>query len=64
MLIDDLDLSVRANFLRCIKSGYETAGEIIKLNINGLKQIKGIGRKALQEIKTKLELYGIHLYEE
>jgi DNA-directed RNA polymerase alpha subunit len=58
--IEVLDLSVRSHN-RLIAHGILTVGQLINCPISELKQIKGLGKKCLSEIRSALSKYGFEL---
>ncbi len=60
-LVDELELPVRpANCLR--KIGVRTIGELIEIPESELLKIRNFGEKSLEEIKEKLEPFGLTLF--
>jgi hypothetical protein len=58
--IEVLDLSVRGHN-RLVAHGIMTVGQLINCPISELKQIKGLGKKCLSEIRSALSKYGYEL---
>ena len=60
MVIEELDLSVRA--FNCLKRhGINTVGDLVSMNESGLKDIRNLGEKCIEEIIHKLALMGLVL---
>lgn len=58
--IEDMDFSVRA--YNCLKRrGINSLGELILYSEDDIRKIKYLGLKTLEEIKAKLEEFGLHL---
>lgn len=58
--IDDLELSVRTR--NCLITGrIKYIGHLVQKQENDLLKTKNFGRKSLNEIKSSLELWGLHL---
>jgi DNA-directed RNA polymerase subunit alpha len=58
ILVEELDLSPRtANVL--LKNQIKTVGELMKLGMEGLKTLKGLGKTTLVEVEQKLEELGL-----
>ena len=58
--IEDIDFSVRA--YNCLKRrGINSLGELILYSEDDIRKIKYLGLKTLEEIKAKLEEFGLHL---
>jgi DNA-directed RNA polymerase subunit alpha len=55
-----LGLSVRA-FNALLNNGFSTVGDVVALTEIELRQLRGVGRGTLTEIKTKLSSRGLTL---
>lgn len=58
--IEDLDLSVRS--FNCLKrAGISTVGDLVVRSEDDMMKVRNLGRKSLEEVKKKLEEYGLSL---
>ena len=59
MMIEELDLSVRAN--NCLKrAGISTVMELIQKSEDEMMKVRNLGKKSLKEVKEKLQALGLH----
>ncbi len=59
MMIEELDLSVRAN--NCLKrAGISTVMELIQKSEDEMMKVRNLGKKSLKEVKEKLASIGLH----
>lgn len=60
ILIEDMELTVRSYNL--LRRGYiKTLGDLTRITLEDLMQIRNIGRKSLEEILSKMKEYGAQL---
>ena len=60
MTIEDLDLSVRS--FNCLKrAGINVVGDLVAKTEEDMMKVRNLGRKSLDEVKKKLEDYGLSL---
>lgn len=60
MSIDELDLGVRSN--NCLRrAGINTVGELVQKTEEDLMKVRNLGSKSLEEIKKKLNEFGLSL---
>lgn len=60
MTIEDMDLSVRS--YNCLKrAGICTVEDLTKKTMSDLAKVKNLGKRSLDEVANKLELYGLSL---
>lgn len=60
MTIEELDLSVRS--YNCLKrAGINTIGELCAKSEEEMIKVRNLGKKSLEEVKQKLEVYGLGL---
>ena len=58
--IEDLDLSVRS--FNCLKrAGISVVGDLVSRTEEDMMKVRNLGRKSLDEVKKKLEEYGLSL---
>lgn len=58
--IEDLDLSVRS--YNCLKrANINTVGDLTEKTEEDMMKVRNLGRKSLDEVKKKLEEYGLEL---
>ena len=58
--IEDLDLSVRS--FNCLKrAGISVVGDLVARSEEDMMKVRNLGRKSLEEVKKKLEEYGLSL---
>lgn len=63
MSIEELDLSVRS--FNCLKrAGINTVEELTKKTEEDMMKVRNLGKKSLEEVKTKLADYGLSLRSE
>jgi len=63
MSIEELDLSVRS--FNCLKrAGINTVEELIKNTEEDMMKVRNLGKKSLEEVKSKLAEYGLSLRSE
>lgn len=63
MSIEELDLSVRS--FNCLKrAGINTVEELIKKTEEDMMKVRNLGKKSLEEVKSKLAEYGLSLRSE
>lgn len=63
MSIEELDLSVRS--FNCLKrAGINTVEELIKKTEEDMMTVRNLGKKSLEEVKSKLAEYGLSLRSE
>jgi DNA-directed RNA polymerase subunit alpha len=56
--IEDLDLSVRS--FNCLKrAGISVVGDLVSRTEDDMMKVRNLGRKSLEEVKKKLEEYGL-----
>jgi DNA-directed RNA polymerase subunit alpha len=56
--IEDLDLSVRS--FNCLKrAGISVVGDLVARSEEDMMKVRNLGRKSLEEVKKKLEEYGL-----
>jgi DNA-directed RNA polymerase subunit alpha len=61
--IEDLDLSVRS--FNCLKrAGISVVGDLVARSEEDMMKVRNLGRKSLEEVKKKLEEYGLSFKEE
>jgi len=62
IVIEDMGLGTRA--YKCLKAeGIETLVDLEKLTLEDIRNLSGLGEKSIEEIISKAEEYGIHIYE-
>lgn len=60
MTIEDLDLSVRS--FNCLKrAGISVVGDLVSRSEDDMMKVRNLGRKSLEEVKKKLNDYGLSL---
>lgn len=60
MTIEDLDLSVRS--FNCLKrAGISVVGDLVSRTEEDMMKVRNLGRKSLEEVKKKLNDYGLSL---
>ena len=60
MTIEELDLSVRA--YNCLKrAGLNKVNELVQKSEEDMMKVRNLGRKSLEEVKQKLEAFGLGL---
>ncbi|MDR1467157.1 MAG: DNA-directed RNA polymerase subunit alpha [Oscillospiraceae bacterium] len=58
MTIEDLDLSARSS--NCLKKvGINTVAELAKMSEEEIAKVRNMGKKSLEEVKSKLAIFGI-----
>ena len=58
--IEDMDMSVRS--FNCLsRAGVKNIGQICNMNYDDLCQVRNLGRKSVDEIISKLNMYGLKL---
>lgn len=61
--IEDLDLSVRS--FNCLKrAGISVVGDLVARSEEDMMKVRNLGRKSLEEVKKKLEEYGLSFRED
>lgn len=61
--IEDLDLSVRS--FNCLKrAGISVVGDLVARSEEDMMKVRNLGRKSLEEVKKKLEEYGLSFKSE